>query len=118
MEPAQKGVYFRVFQEYFFTNLVNLGFIDTLCNRLHPQELLTRERLLDEVWGWDYRAGTRTVDIRIAELRKALGVNPHRIPITSKPSPVRGTASLAKYKKQHEKIPDISKIGKSFYLLD
>ena len=38
----------------------------------HPDELLTRERLLDAVWGWDYAVGTRTVDTRIAELRRAL----------------------------------------------
>ncbi|MEJ2759762.1 MAG: response regulator transcription factor, partial [Anaerolineales bacterium] len=39
----------------------------------HPDELLTRERLLDAVWGWDYPIGTRAVDTRIAELRRALG---------------------------------------------
>jgi len=39
----------------------------------HPDELLSRERLLDAVWGWDYPTGTRTVDTRIAELRRALG---------------------------------------------
>jgi len=38
----------------------------------HPDELVTRERLLDAVWGWDYPAGTRAVDTRIAELRRAL----------------------------------------------
>jgi DNA-binding response OmpR family regulator len=38
----------------------------------HPDELVTRERLLDAVWGWDYPAGTRTVDTRVAELRRAL----------------------------------------------
>jgi DNA-binding response OmpR family regulator len=38
----------------------------------HPDELITRERLLDAVWGWDYPAGTRAVDTRIAELRRAL----------------------------------------------
>lgn len=38
----------------------------------HPDELVTRERLLDAVWGWDYPAGTRTVDTRIAELRRVL----------------------------------------------
>lgn len=42
----------------------------------HPDELLTRERLLDAVWGWDYPAGTRTVDTRIAELRRALHDEP------------------------------------------
>lgn len=39
----------------------------------HPDELITRDRLLDSVWGWDYPTGTRTVDTRIAELRRALG---------------------------------------------
>jgi DNA-binding response OmpR family regulator len=38
----------------------------------HSDELITRERALDAVWGWDYPAGTRTVDTRIAELRRAL----------------------------------------------
>lgn len=42
----------------------------------HPDELLTRERLLDAVWGWDYPAGTRAVDTRIAELRRALDDDP------------------------------------------
>lgn len=39
----------------------------------HPDELLTRERLLDAVWGWDYPIGTRTIDTRVAELRRVLG---------------------------------------------
>jgi DNA-binding response OmpR family regulator len=43
----------------------------------HPDELLTRERLLDSVWGWDYPAGTRTVDTRIAELRRILNDDPN-----------------------------------------
>jgi DNA-binding response OmpR family regulator len=38
----------------------------------HPDELVSRDRLLDVVWGWDYPAGTRAVDTRIAELRRVL----------------------------------------------
>jgi len=38
----------------------------------HPDELVSRERLLDVVWGWDYPVGTRAVDTRVAELRRAL----------------------------------------------
>ncbi len=38
----------------------------------HPDELLSRERLLDVVWGWDYPVGSRAVDTRIAELRRVL----------------------------------------------
>jgi DNA-binding response OmpR family regulator len=39
----------------------------------HPDELVSRDRLLDVVWGWEYPVGTRAVDTRIAELRRALG---------------------------------------------
>lgn len=39
----------------------------------HPDELVSRDRLLDVVWGWDYPVGTRAVDTRIAELRRELG---------------------------------------------
>jgi DNA-binding response OmpR family regulator len=41
-----------------------------------PDELITRERLLDAVWGWEYPTGTRTVDTRMSELRRALGDDP------------------------------------------
>lgn len=42
----------------------------------HADELVTRERLLDIVWGWDYPVGTRAVDTRIAEIRRALNDDP------------------------------------------
>lgn len=38
----------------------------------HPDELLSRERLLEAVWGWTYHSSTRAVDTRVAELRRAL----------------------------------------------
>jgi DNA-binding response OmpR family regulator len=44
----------------------------------HPDELLSRDRLLDAVWGWDYPVGTRTVDTRVAELRRVLDDDPTR----------------------------------------
>ena len=42
----------------------------------HPDEVVSRERLLNAVWGWEYPAGTRTVDTRMAELRRALEDDP------------------------------------------
>ncbi|HEX7976409.1 MAG TPA: helix-turn-helix domain-containing protein [Anaerolineales bacterium] len=42
----------------------------------HPDELVTRDRLLDVVWGWDYPVGSRAVDTRVAELRRILGDDP------------------------------------------
>jgi DNA-binding response OmpR family regulator len=44
----------------------------------HPDELLTRDRLLEVLWGFDFPVGTRAVDNRIAELRRALGDDPAR----------------------------------------
>ncbi|NOK57306.1 MAG: response regulator transcription factor [Chloroflexi bacterium AL-W] len=43
---------------------------------LHPDEVLSRERLLDVVWGWDDPVGIRAVDSRIAELRRVIGDDP------------------------------------------
>lgn len=48
-----------------------LGALEYLMT--HPDECVTRERLLEVVWGWQYPAGTRAVDTRMAELRRALG---------------------------------------------
>jgi DNA-binding response OmpR family regulator len=35
--------------------------------------VLSRDMLLDRVWGLEYAAGTRTVDVHVAQLRKKLG---------------------------------------------
>ncbi|GAB3850759.1 winged helix-turn-helix transcriptional regulator [Nesterenkonia populi] len=40
---------------------------------LHPGQVFTRDRLLHEVWGYDYFGGTRTVDVHIRRLRSKLG---------------------------------------------
>ncbi len=40
---------------------------------LHQDQVLTREQLMDAVWGWAQPVATRAVDMRIAELRRALG---------------------------------------------
>lgn len=39
----------------------------------HPDELFSRERLLEAVWGWEEPVGTRAVDNRVAEIRRLLG---------------------------------------------
>ncbi|RIY19905.1 transcriptional regulator [Bifidobacteriaceae bacterium NR026] len=40
----------------------------------HPRRVFTRAHLLQEVWGYDYYGGTRTVDVHIRRLRAKLGV--------------------------------------------
>jgi DNA-binding response OmpR family regulator len=39
----------------------------------HPSRVFTRAQLLQEVWGYDYYGGTRTVDVHIRRLRAKLG---------------------------------------------
>lgn len=39
----------------------------------HPGDLLSRDRILDEVWGYASETSTRTVDVHIAKLRQKLG---------------------------------------------
>ena len=39
----------------------------------HPGRVFSREQLLQEVWGYDYFGGTRTVDVHIRRLRAKLG---------------------------------------------
>ncbi|KFF31547.1 transcriptional regulatory protein, C-terminal domain protein [Bifidobacterium bombi DSM 19703] len=39
----------------------------------HPHHVFTRAQLLQEVWGYDYYGGTRTVDVHIRRLRAKLG---------------------------------------------
>jgi DNA-binding response OmpR family regulator len=42
----------------------------------HPAETLTRDRLLDAVWGYENYPNTRTVDTHIVHLRQKLEPNP------------------------------------------
>lgn len=39
----------------------------------HPNQVLSRELLLDKVWGYDYNPGSNIVDVYIGYLRKKLG---------------------------------------------
>ncbi len=39
----------------------------------HPGQVLSREQLLDRVWGYDYSPGSNIVDVYVGYLRKKLG---------------------------------------------
>jgi DNA-binding response OmpR family regulator len=39
----------------------------------HPGRVFSRDQLLQEVWGYDYFGGTRTVDVHVRRLRAKLG---------------------------------------------
>lgn len=42
-----------------------------------PNQVFTREQLLDHIWGYDYVGDTRTVDVHIKRLREKLKENPY-----------------------------------------
>ncbi|MBR0057294.1 MAG: winged helix-turn-helix transcriptional regulator [Kiritimatiellae bacterium] len=45
----------------------------------HPGEVLSRDELLDEVWGADYVGGPRTLDQHVLQIRRKLGPSADRI---------------------------------------
>lgn len=59
--------------------------LSTLMER--PGRVWTREQLLDRVWGRDIYVDTRTIDVHVGRLRKALMVNGGDNPVRT----VRGT---------------------------
>jgi DNA-binding response OmpR family regulator len=42
----------------------------------HPGMALSRELLLERVWGWDYGGGSRTVDVHVRWLREKVEADP------------------------------------------
>jgi two-component system response regulator RegX3 len=54
----------------------------------HPGQVVTRDQLLEQVWGYDYPGETRTVDVHVHWLRSAVEDDPSRPVIIGT---VRGT---------------------------
>lgn len=42
----------------------------------HPNQVFTREQLLDHIWSYDYIGDTRTVDVHIKRLREKFKDHP------------------------------------------
>jgi DNA-binding response OmpR family regulator len=48
----------------------------------HPGRVFSREQILDEVWGYDFYGGPRTVDVHVRWLRQKIeddAANPTRL---------------------------------------
>lgn len=45
----------------------------------HPGRVFNRTQLLQEVWGYDYYGGTRTVDVHVRRLRAKLGAEQEKL---------------------------------------
>ncbi|NIS81712.1 MAG: response regulator [Anaerolineales bacterium] len=62
----------RVWLQGLEINLSNKAFGVLAYLMSRPLSVVSREQLLDHVWGWDDPSGMRTVDVRIAEIRRKL----------------------------------------------
>ena len=47
------------------------------CLAASPNQVFTREQLLDRIWGYEYIGDTRTVDVHIKRLREKIKDHPH-----------------------------------------
>lgn len=71
IDPAQRIV--TVNGEQVHLTPTEFDLLATLARR--PKSVLTREKLLEEVWDWVDASGTRTVDSHIKALRHKLGAD-------------------------------------------
>jgi DNA-binding response OmpR family regulator len=44
----------------------------------HPRQALSRQFLLERVWGWEFSGGTRTVDVHVHWLRERIEADPSK----------------------------------------
>jgi DNA-binding response OmpR family regulator len=72
LEPDTRRVVIGTNQEITLT-AKEFDLLASLLRR--PGRVLSREQLLSEVWGYQAAAGTRTVDVHVAQLRSKLGAD-------------------------------------------
>jgi len=65
----------RVWVEEHLIELTSVEFDLLLVLARHQSMVLTREQLLEKVWGYDYYGDTRVVDVHIGHIRQKLGNN-------------------------------------------
>ncbi len=69
-EIDRKSYQGRLLSRVFSLTARELKLIDAFCR--HPGQVLSRNELLNLVWGIDYHGTTRTLDQHIAQLRKKI----------------------------------------------
>ena len=79
-QPVYKYAYLRMdvsaHKVWLDNQLLNLTAIEFDLLRVlmaHPGQVMTREQLLEKVWGTEYFSDTRVVDVHIGHIRKKLG---------------------------------------------
>ena len=84
-EPGDRFAFGDVVVDFKRREVRRVGRLQDLTNRefrlleyliRHPGEVLTRERLLEENWGYEVHPNTRTVDNHVLRLRKHIEPDP------------------------------------------
>jgi DNA-binding response OmpR family regulator len=70
-----EGASRRVWSDSDEVHLTPTEFDLLTCLAARPGTVLSRESLLEEVWGWADASGTRTVDSHVKSLRRKLGAD-------------------------------------------
>jgi len=85
LEPGDRFTFGDVVVDFKRREVRRVGRLQDLTNRefrlleyliRHPGEVLTRERLLEENWGYEVHPNTRTVDNHVLRLRKHIEPDP------------------------------------------
>jgi DNA-binding response OmpR family regulator len=80
VDPLRREV--RVGGELIEIRTQEFDLLHTLVR--NPGIVLSREKLLEQAWGYDYYGNTRTVDVHIGHLRKKLSASQVRIETVTK----------------------------------
>lgn len=62
-----KGIFIKKNKEQIHLNAQEFRLLEYFVT--HPNQLLSRDKILDDVWGYDTNIYTRTIDVHIAKLR-------------------------------------------------
>src|SRR4029079_11431472 len=75
IDPAQRRVRVGTGPERDEAHLTPTEFDLLACLAAQPRTVLTREKLLAEVWDWLDASGTRTVDSHVKAVRRKIGAD-------------------------------------------
>lgn len=82
------------FHELVLDRILKNGWIDGHCLELlpkefdmlyyfaaHSEDIVTRQMLLDEIWGYKFETGTNVIDVHVSRLRKKIEKHSNRLTI-------------------------------------
>ena len=86
LAAGNKKLHGRINTVFFALTMVTvLGFELLVALASKPQQVFSREMLLEQVWGYHYKADTRLVNVHVQRLRAKVELDPDtRLPDTDR----------------------------------